>query len=165
MQVERAIRERRSIRRYSAKIPKDTDIKEILEAGLWAPSGLNNQPWRFKVIKQQQLKEGLASLTKYGKIIKNAPIVICVFLDYGSTYNRDKDLMAIGSCIQNILIRSFSLGLGSCWLGEILNKQKEAQALLGIEQDYELMAVITVGYPDEAVRDSCRKELKSILID
>ncbi|MFH1578307.1 MAG: nitroreductase family protein [Candidatus Omnitrophota bacterium] len=41
------IKHRRSIRKYTKKLPKDTDIERLLEAARWAPSGLNNQPWRF----------------------------------------------------------------------------------------------------------------------
>jgi len=164
MDIEKTIKERRSIREYINKMPKDSDIAKILEAGIWAPSGLNNQPWKFKVIKDKEIKDKLATFTKYGEAIKNAPIIICVFLDNGATYNREKDIMAIGACIQNMLLRACEFGLGTCWLGEILNKRKEVEKYLKIDSDYELMAVITVGYANEGITKGSRKKLRSFLL-
>ena len=73
--------------------------------------------------------------------------------------------MAIGACIQNMLLEAYSLGLGSCWLGEILNRKEDVEKLLKIPDDCELMAVVTLGYPDEKVAKPSRKSLKSLLID
>jgi nitroreductase len=158
------IQRRRSIRQYTETIPKDEEIEKILEAGRWAPSGLNNQPWRFLVIKDKLKKDGLDSFTKYGDIIKDAPAVLVVCIDIADSYNRDKDLMAIGACIQNMLLEAHSLGLGTCWLGEILNKKGEVKEYLKLDADLELMAVIALGKPEEDIAESCRKNLKNLMI-
>lgn len=165
MKIEDAIKQRRSIRRYTDRMPKEEDIQKILEAGIWAPSGLNNQPWKFKILKEKNLKDGLANFTKYGGVIKDAPVAICVFLDNNATYNREKDIMAIGACIQNMLLQAYGLGLGSCWLGEILNRKEEVERYLKIDSDYELMAVVTLGYSDEEYSQGSRKNLKSFFLD
>lgn len=163
MKLENAIKQRRSIRQYTDKVPEDEDIKRVLEAAIWAPSGLNNQPWKFKVVKNKIQREGLAKFTKYGDIIIDAPVSICVFLDTGASYNRDKDIMAVGACIENMLLFAQDMGLGTCWLGEILNRREEVQKYLKTDSDYELMAVITLGYSDEQVTKGCRKNLNSFL--
>jgi nitroreductase len=164
MDILDIIRQRRSIREYKEEIPKNAEIDKILEAGRWAPSGLNNQPWRFLSIKDKEKKDGLAQFTKYGDIIKNAPAVIVVCMDVSDSYNRDKDLMAIGACIQNMLLEAHSLGLGTCWLGEILNKKEQVSKYLNLDEDLELLAVITLGKPDEGLTEGCRKTLKSLMI-
>lgn len=164
MNIQESIKERRSIRQYTNKEPCQEDINKILEAATWAPSGLNNQPWKFKVLKDKEKKDGLGKFTKYAKIIKNAPTAICVFLDNSVSYNREKDIMAIGACIQNMLLVAHSLGLGTCWLGEILNKRVEVEKYLGVDSDCELMAVIALGYSDEEVTQGCRKNLKTFLL-
>jgi len=158
------IRSRRSIRKYAEDLPKEEEIEKVMEAGRWAPSGLNNQPWRFLRITDKPKKDGLASFTKYGKIIKDAPVALVVCMDISDSYNRDKDLMAIGACIQNILLEAHSLGLGSCWLGEILNKKEEVKKYLKLDEDLEVMAVIALGKPDEPITESCRKNLKNLMI-
>ena len=165
MKIDQIIRQRRSIRQYVKRMPGDEDIQKVLKAGIWAPSGLNNQPWKFKLVKDAAQRSGLAKFTKYAEVIKEAPVVICVFLDCGATYNREKDIMAVGACIQNMLLQAYELGLGTCWLGEILNKRQEVEKFLNTNSDYELMAVVALGYSDEEVTRGCRKNLKSFLVD
>lgn len=162
MDISEIIRKRRSIRKYKKDMPADSDIEKILEAGRWAPSGLNNQPWRFLVIKDRDKKDGLAKFTKYAGVIEGAPLIIVVCMDIADSYNRDKDLMAIGACIQNMCLEAYSLGLGTCWLGEILNRKDEAAGCLKLDSDLEIMAVITAGYPDEKAKEVSRRPLKDL---
>jgi nitroreductase len=163
VKVSEAIRGRRSVRKYTSAVPSEKDIREILGAGIWAPSGLNNQPWKFRVVQGAE-KDGLSEFTKYGSIIKGAPRAICVFLDNSVTYNRDKDLMALGACAENIMLAAFEKGLGTCWLGEIVNRKDEVRKYLGTSDDLEFMALITFGYPANEVQESCRKPFKSFII-
>ncbi|HDZ76541.1 MAG TPA: nitroreductase family protein [Candidatus Omnitrophica bacterium] len=155
---------RRSIRAYNNQIPEDSQIENILDAGRWAPSGLNNQPWRFMVIKDKTRKDGLARFSEYGGIIESAPMVLLVFMDKNTSYNRDKDLMAIGASIQNMLLYAHSQGLAACWLGEILNKKVEVSKFLKLSSNLELAAVVAYGYCDEGVKEGKRKMLKDLLI-
>ncbi|MBU2064151.1 MAG: nitroreductase family protein [Candidatus Omnitrophica bacterium] len=162
--VEKAIRQRRSVRKYRPDMPDAEDVRRILAAGTWAPSGLNNQPWKFMLVKGKQHKDRLAEFTKYSKIIENAPLAICVFLDKGAAYNREKDIMAVGACVQNILLFAHKLGYGTCWLGEILNRKEQVQKFLKSDSDCELMAVITMGYPAERASKGRRKTLKHFIL-
>jgi len=161
MDVKEAILNRKSIRKYTEELVSEEKILEILEAGRWAPSGLNNQPWKFVIVREK--KEELASLTKYGNVIRDANQCLAVFLDQASSYNRTKDLLAIGAAIQNMLLRAYSLGIGTCWLGEILNRKEEVNILLEIPQEMELVAVIALGYPNEKPI-STRKKLDELII-
>ncbi|MFH2138918.1 MAG: nitroreductase family protein [Candidatus Omnitrophota bacterium] len=164
MTIEQLIKDRRSIRRYKSKNPSPKDIRKILGSGAWAPSGLNNQPWKFKVIDDRQQLDDLSGYTKYANIIKSAPAAICIFLDKELLYNRDKDIMAIGACIQNMLLQAQELNIGTCWLGEILNRHQEVEQFLGVPEGLELMAVITCGYSDKEKKPGSRKKLDSLLV-
>lgn len=143
------IKSRRSIRKYKKENIPTEIIYKLLEAGRWAPSGKNNQPWRFSVISNSELKSKLSDLTKYRRIVEECAVCIAVFLNETAAYHRDKDMMSIGACIQNILLEAKSHGIGAVWLGEILSRKDEVNSLLGIESDNELAAVIALGYPDE----------------
>ncbi|MDD5746511.1 MAG: nitroreductase family protein [Candidatus Omnitrophica bacterium] len=164
MNCEETIRARRSVRRYAPDRVDDNVLRCIVQAGLWAPSGLNNQPWKFKIITDARQKEGLAQFTKYASVIREAPAALCVFLDTTQVYSRDKDIMAIGACIQNMLLQATALGLGTCWLGEILNKKNEVGKFLNIGPDYELMAVVAVGVSRGKPELSSRKDLDQCLL-
>jgi len=159
-----SIKNRRSIRRFKAQEVDGKLVKEIIEAGTWAPSGLNNQPWKFVIIRSPAIKDQLAVLTRYGKIIQQAPLCIAVFLDTAATYDRTKDIQAIGACIQNMLLAIHALGLGGVWLGEILKNSEKVRHLLGISSALELMAVIALGYPDEQTVASPRKKLDEVIV-
>ncbi|MFA5038930.1 MAG: nitroreductase family protein [Candidatus Omnitrophota bacterium] len=163
----RVIKNRRSVRSFDPAPLKKDDITRILEAGRWAPSGLNNQPWRFLVLSDKESKLTLSRFTAYASVIRKAASVILILMDAGDSYNRDKDLMASGACAQNMLLEASSLNLGSCWLGEILNKKKEVCAFLRLDSDLELLAVIALGRPNRAAKaraKSCRKPLRQLVL-
>jgi len=164
MDILRVIKSRRSIRKYSKKNIDPVRVELILEAGRWAPSGLNNQPWKFLVVRDKKEKEALGGFTEYGEIIRRADICICVFLDKRESYHREKDIMAVGACVENMLLEACSLGIGSCWLGEILNKRKKAEQFLVADKKLELMAVIALGIPCGEKVTGRRKKLSKIML-
>ncbi len=163
MQVKTAIKERRSIRNFTNRQVKKSAILKILNSGIWAPSGLNNQPWKYKVLKDKA-KDKLAQFTEYAQIIKNVPICICVFLNHERSYNRDKDIMALGASIQNMLLSAYELGISSCWLGEILKEKDVVRKTLNLSVSLELMAVVVLGYAKKYPAKGKRKKLNSFII-
>jgi len=164
--VLQAIFERRSIRKYTAQPVSKADVTTILKAGQWAPSGLNNQPWRFLVIpKDDPRHEGLAGCTKYGQIVRGASACICVLLEKSAIYSAMKDHQGAGACMQNMLLAAHALGLGAVWLGQICNDQAAALGVLGYSEDtYELQAVLTIGHPDQK-GSSDRKPLSQLMLE
>ena len=147
--VAEAIRTRRSIRQFRNAAVSDDTVNEILEAGSWAPSGKNNQPWKFAVIRDADLKGALATMTHYHATVRQASVCIAVFLDTSRSYDRTKDVQAVGACLQNMLLTIHSMGLGGVWLGEILKNKEKVANLLGADTGLELMAVIATGRPGE----------------
>ncbi len=156
---------RRSIRNYTSKPVARTDITMILEAGRWAPSGLNNQPWKFIVVQNRDTIEKLAGCTRYSSIVKGASVIITVFLDTSTMYDRTKDVQSIGAAIQNMLLACCELGLGAVWLGEILNNKEQVNLILGTPKSLELMAALAIGHPTGSKTTSLRKELHEIAFD
>ena len=146
MDLLEGIATRRSIRKYTDRPVTREQLREILRLGTMAPSGLNNQPWRFVTIQQQTMLQELAALTKYGRIIENASACIAVFIDTEAMYHEVKDHQSMGACIQNLLLAAHGMGLGAVWLGEILKNAKPVAELCGLAERYELMAVVALGY-------------------
>ena len=165
-QQQQLIIERRSVRHFSDQQLTEEQIDAILEAGRWAPSGLNNQPWRFAVIKNRKLRLEIAELTKYRRIIEEAPTILGVFLDNDALYHREKDIQGIGAALQNMLLMAHSLGLGAVWLGEILKNGEQVRELMELPPRYELMAVIATGYPAEVHKNKGkgRKPLAELIL-
>ena len=159
-----SIKSRRSIRCFEKQDVPGPLLREIIEAGTWAPSGLNNQPWKFAIIKSQKIRDMLAGLTKYGRIIRDAPVCIAVFLDIDLSYDRTKDIQAIGACIQNMLLQTHALGLGAVWLGEILKNGAKVQGTIKSARHVEFMALIALGYPAEKNLISERKGTEEVIL-
>ena len=148
----RAIRERRSVRHYTGEPVARETVRTILDAGRWAPSGLNNQPWRFLVVfPGDPRQEVLAGLTKYARIVREAGALIMVCLERQRMYNAMKDHQGAGACIQNMLLGAHAVGLGAVWLGEIVNRGDEVLTATGLSPErLELMAVVALGHPERA---------------
>jgi len=161
--VLRAIRDRRSIRKFTDEPVEEKMVETILEAGRWAPSGLNNQPWRFVIIRDRDIRTKVAEKTKYRKIMESAPLHIAVFMDKENSYHRDKDLQGVGACMQNMLLAVHSLDLGAVWMGEILNRRDEVEKTLDVPAGFELMAVLAIGHPQRIPSDSKRKPLSELI--
>lgn len=162
-----AMLSRRSIRKFTGEPVSRADILTILEAGRWAPSGLNNQPWRFLVIRsedQPESKQALAGCTKYAHVVNACDCLILVFLDKKAMYSEMKDHQGAGACIQNMLLAVHALGLGAVWLGEIINQSAQVLDALALSADeYEFQAALAVGHPDQK-GSSNRKPLDELLI-
>ena len=159
MNLFELIKTRRSIRRFTDEPVSDELINKIIEAGTWAPSGKNNQPWKFAIIKDRDVKAQIAELTHYSKCVLSANALIAVFLDNRSSYHKIKDAQAIGSCLQNMLLTIHDEGLGAVWLGEILKSSEQVRKLVDGPEDLELMAVIALGHPASDGGKGSRKEL------
>jgi nitroreductase len=156
-----AIYKRRSIRRYTEEPVADAEIMDLIEAAVWAPSGKNNQPWRFLAVRgDNPRREGLAGCTHYDRIVREAPALIGVFLDRGAMYNEMKDHQAAGSAIQNMLLAAHAKGLG-----EIVNQSDRVMDVYGLDPEkYEFMALVAVGHPAQQ-GSSSRKPLSEFMIE
>jgi nitroreductase len=164
MDLVEGIHTRRSIRQFTEKPVAREQLIEIIKAGTWAPSGRNNQPWRFVIITDPGLRGELAGHTKYSAVIEGAPACVAVFADRSAMYSDVKDHQSMGACIQNMLLAAHSLGLGAVWLGEILKKADAVRVLLGLPQEMELMAVVALGHPAPGKHSSQRKEVSEVLL-
>lgn len=162
--VQDAIRTRRSIREFTGQAVSGELLRSIVAAGIWAPSGLNNQPWRFVLVRDKAVREMLAAQTTYSHILLDAPGLIVVLLDRTAMYDEVKDHQSAGACIQNMLLAAEELGLGAVWLGQILKNKKEVNAILNLDDTYDLMAVLAVGYPRHRNQKSQRKPIADFIL-
>jgi nitroreductase len=159
-----AIKNRRSVREFTAQAVNPDMVREILTAGIWAPSGLNNQPWRFVLISEPERRSRLAELTHYAHIVLAAPVLIAVYLDQEKMYDATKDHQAAGACIQNMLLAAHALGLGAVWLGQILKNKEKVNEVLELRSRYDLMALLALGHPQHNKQSSQRQALEDFIL-
>jgi len=148
MDVLKAIKERRSIRKYEPKAVPEEKLTQILEAGQWAPSAGNSQPWKFIVVRDEEVKNELARVATYGKFLAQAPVAIAIVIDPQASNHPVEDGAA---ATQNMLLAAYALGLGTCWIGSYSSGYEEkAKEVLGITRDKRLLSLISLGYPAES---------------
>jgi len=151
-EVLRTIKNRRTIRRFKSDPIEDKKLQAILDAGRWAPSFSNLQPWRFIVIKDQNLKNALDKAARESVLhlgINEAPVVILVCVD-----RRIDPLHAIeagAAATQNMTLAATSLGLGAGWIG-IWGTEAEAsiQKLFKLPETVRAVSLLPIGIPDES---------------
>ena len=153
------IKERRSIRKYQEKEIPDAEIEMILEAGRWAPSGSNKQPWEFIVVKDKEKIREIEKTASYGKFIKQVPVLIAIVGKpriNPKWYIQDTSLVSM-----NMMLMAWALKIGTCWIGT-MNRDK-AKTILGIDKNDFLLTILPLGYiKGDTPPPTSRKDLKKI---
>ena len=146
-----AILNRRSIRRYSGKPVDKSTIKELLIAGMYAPSARNQQPWQFIIIDESQLLRRIMDVHPYASMLSGAELAILVCGDENLELSKGYWSVDCAASTQNILLAAHSLGLGAVWLGVYPREERQK----GIREIFDLpphihpFSLISVGYPAE----------------
>lgn len=162
MELFKAIKGRRSIRKYSKeKVSKET-IQKIIEAASWAPSACNIQGWKFIIVDNDYTKQKIVD--SGGAIfIKDAPIGILVLYDKRTVNPEYLDYLASGSAaIQNLLLAAHSFGLGTCWVN-MLPPKRQLRKLFNIPSYYDILGYVTLGCPAEKPEPQPRKKTEEIM--
>ena len=170
MELEDCIKGRRSIRAYKDEAVSEEIVKQVLDAGVWAPSGMNEQPWRFIIIQDRDTINKLSNKTKElvsqlewasgfkqmmssdkDVIFYGAPLLILVCIEKKDKMMRDMNLLDCGLLAENMFLKAFELGLGHCFIGfaSFLNSDPKTLAEVGVSENYELVAPLIFGKPAE----------------
>jgi len=147
MDVLQAIKDRRSIRKYTPEPVSEEQVTQILEAGRWAPSRGNSQPWKFVVLNDEQIRKELADAIPTGKFLAQAPQGIAVVVNPKSSKHPEQEAAA---AIQNMLLAAHALGLGTCWISiHGTDCEEKAKQLLLIPEEELCVSVVSIGHPAE----------------
>ncbi len=142
---------RRSIRKYKHKDVSDDIVKQIVKAGMNAPSAGNQQPWHFIIIKDREILDEIPEIHPYSKMIKDAPVAICICGDRTQEKHKDYWVQDCSAATLNILLAIESVGLGGVWLGVYPREERVAgiKKLLNIPEHIVPLSIVPIGYPDE----------------
>ena len=156
------IHARKSVRTYTDEDVTPEQVETILRAAMAAPSGMNMQPWRFVVVREQATKEKLAG--GFNKMIAKAPVVIIVCgKTTGAMGKENRNWTAdCAAATENLLLAVEAMGLGAVWTAcypyeDRMNPVREALLLPESVCPY---CVVPVGYPagDTPPKDKWKPE-------
>jgi nitroreductase len=154
MEVQEALLNRRSIRKYKNQNINKEDIDKILKAAMYAPSAMNTQAWHFIVIDNKAVLLDTLKSIPYAEMLKQCAAAILVCGDSSIEKNESWLLQNCSAVTENILLSAFGLRIGSCWIG--VHGMEEI--VRNIKQQFKLpdnvvpVSLISLGYPDENVK-------------
>ncbi|MDR1586896.1 MAG: nitroreductase family protein [Treponema sp.] len=157
---------RKSVRVFlDTPVPEEI-VNQIIDAGIQAPSAGNQQLYTILDIRDTEVKKRLAFLCDNQPFIAAAPVVLVFLADCRRWFDSyryaglEARLPGLGdlflSCAdaiiaaQNMTVAAESLGLGSCYIGDILENKEETAELLGLDPLTFPAAMLVIGYPAES---------------
>ncbi|MCJ8342308.1 MAG: nitroreductase family protein [Cetobacterium sp.] len=148
---------RRTIRKYRDVKIENFKVNEILRTALVSPSGKNTQPYEFIVVENKDILKELSTCKKMGaQMLENAPLAIVVLGNPKLTDTWIEDCSIVSTIIQ---LKSYELGLGSCWIqtygrftSEGISSEEYIRNLLNIPENLHVLNIVSIGYPAESKR-------------
>lgn len=155
--------ERKSVRMYTDEKITEEEKRIILESALQAPTAGNMALYSIIDVQDQALKDELAIRCDHQPFIAKAPLVLIFLADYQKWFDmfneytpgvpklEESDLfLATQDCIiaaQNAVVAAQSLGIGSCYIGDILENFEENQKLLKLPKYAVPYVMVVFGKP------------------
>ncbi|MDZ7341020.1 MAG: nitroreductase family protein [candidate division KSB1 bacterium] len=155
MNIYDLIVQRRTIRRFQQRELSKELLRKMVNAGRLAPSAANLQPLEFLVVDEPKLVDSVFATLKWAGYIAPAgdppegarPVAYIVVLINSEIRPQHGEVDA-AAAIENMILTALGEGVGSCWLGAI--DRDQIRALFKIPEQYQINAVLALGYPAES---------------
>ena len=133
-------------------------IEDCLRTAGTSPSGANQQPWHFVVIRDRATLDTIPSIHPYSKMLREASVAFCVCGEIALEKYEGYWVQDCSAATENILCAATALGLGTCWLGVYPREERVEglRKLLGLPKGVIPLALIALGHPDETKPPSDR---------
>lgn len=170
------IKKRRHNGRVKADAVPEDLLRKVVEAACWAPSGNNAQPWEFIVVKSPEIKAKIRESMEgpaqpgghgHGEAPVDPPVIIVVCGDtrikesYPENVNRDEVFYSsLAASIQNLHLAATAAGLATNWGTVRLGGMARLGELLDLPEGLEIIAMVRLGYPQEAGRPKSRRSFE-----
>ena len=165
MDLTVCIKGRRSVRTYTSEPVTKEQIETILEAGTWAPTGMHRQPWKFIVIENNELIKYVSDetkaivmqmmpqlskqfATKEDIVCYSAPVLILICTEKDPQWE-NVNLLDSVLAAQNMFLKAYELGLGTCYMGfiSLLNNNQGVLKKIGVPDNCQLQVPLILGHP------------------
>jgi nitroreductase len=154
MEVEEAIRTRRTHKAYRPEPVDPGLLEEILDLARWAPNHNLTNPWRFRVIGPgalERLKE--AAGPDSAKKLERAPtLVVCSCALTGDAVQDEEDLHAAACAAYLVLLAGHARGLATYWRTPDVLRTAEGRAAVGMPDDERFLGLLHLGTPVQEQR-------------
>jgi nitroreductase len=159
MELESAIRSRRTHKAYAPGPVADAVVTDLLELASFAPNHHMTEPWRFRVLGPETLAR-LAAAGRPGEAekLKRAPTLVVASAKLtGDDYQNREDVLATACAVYIVLLAASARGLASYWRTPELLETPAGRAAVGLADDEEFVALIHLGDPVTAPKAKERR--------
>ena len=173
MSVRDCIKERKSNRSFTSEVVPKQTILNIIEAGCQAPSAKNRQPWYFVILQSKEKNKVADSLYQYSEshkekigitytaeAIKESSALILIFYRLDDIW-QVSDTLAIGACVENMLLYATEIQVGSLWIRDTIYIEKEISKLYG--DGKSLCCTVALGFPSKDPTKSTRLNIDNLV--
>ncbi len=152
MDILDALITRRSIRKFTGKPVAQELVDQILTAAMYAPSGMNVQPWQFVVINDAAFLAAIPEVHPYADMAAQASLAILVCADENIQTSAPRWAINCANASMNILLAAHGLGLGAVWCGVYPDevRQRGMKNLLKLADTIHPFSLIPIGYAAES---------------
>lgn len=158
MTVYENVRQRMTVRDFKPDPVPEAVVTKLLQAGRWAPSSRNQQPWRFIVVRERDMLARLGAIATSGPFLAHAPLAIAILMEGADAPDLDA-----GRAIQQMELVAWEEGLGTCFIGlPTAGQQRAVKDLLGIPGSTHLVTILPFGYRARTPRNKRRRPLSDI---
>lgn len=152
MDILTALKSRKSVRDWEDRPVPDDVVREILEAGRYAPSPQDSQPWSFIVVRDKSAIAGFHAV--HGSFLSKAPLVIIVTIDQSlatdTWLHEHGQYVYGGACaLENMWLATEALGFGACW---VTLDDATTRGQLAIPENHAIIGGLAIGYPTEQAK-------------
>ncbi len=149
MEVEEAIRTRRTHKAYgAAPVPRET-LEELFELARWAPNHNLTNPWRFRVLGPQSLArlKRAAGEEAAAKLDRAPTLVVASVVESGDPVQDEEDLCAAAVASYIVLLAAHARGLAGYWRTPAVLRTPGGRAAAGVKADERVLGLLHLGPP------------------
>ena len=149
MELEEAIRSRRTHKAYRpGPVPRE-QLDELLEIARWAPNHDLTNPWRFRVVGPEALErlKAAAGPESAAKLDRAPTLIVASVVLTGDEVQDEEDLCAAACAIYNVLLAAHARGLAGYWRTPAVLRTPEGRAAVGVGDSERVLALIHLGEP------------------
>ena len=165
MDVEDAIRSRRTHKQYGAEPVDESALRDLLDLARFAPNHHLTQPWRFRVLgPQTRARIEAAAGEKEAMKLRRAPtLVLATATLSGDPHTDEEDLHATAAAVYAVLLGATARGLASYWRSPACFEEPAVRQAAGLGAEERVVALIHLGPPEGNPPEKERLQLAEVL--
>jgi nitroreductase len=165
VELEDAIRTRRTHKAYGAEPVPREQLEELFELARWAPNHNLTNPWRFRVLGPESLAalKHAADAEAAAKLDRAPTLVVASQVRADDGVQDEEDLCAVAAAIAYVLLAAHARGLAGYWRTPAVLGSAQGRAALGIDEGERVLGLVHLGWPRQEQRTPEREPVEAVV--